>query len=137
MKKYTECEALLKDIEEMLDTAQQHINITGRGIGKTLWAGIYKGINFCKTKLLAAPAADVVEVTRLGKVGQLMLHYDGCPRGRVGRMGSSGGEEDKTELLIRELCYMDTFEDADGNVWRPVSEEVLQEAMEILRNKEE
>ena len=64
MKEYIEREAVLKDIEEMLDTAQQHINITGRGFGKTLWAGIYKGINFCKTKLLAAPAADVVEVVR-------------------------------------------------------------------------
>lgn len=64
MKKYIECEALLKDIEEMLDTAQQHINITGRGRGKTLWDGIYKGINFCKIKLLAAHAADVVEVVR-------------------------------------------------------------------------
>ena len=62
MKEYIEREALLKDIEEMLNTAQQHVNITGRGFGKTLWTGIYKGINFCKTKLLVAPAADVVEV---------------------------------------------------------------------------
>lgn len=60
MKEYIEREALLKDIEEMLNTAQQHINITGRGLGKTLWTGIYKGINFCQTKLLAVPAADVV-----------------------------------------------------------------------------
>lgn len=64
MKEYIEREALLKDIEEMLDTAQQHINITGRGFGKTLWDGIYKGIKCCQMKLLAAPAADVVEVVR-------------------------------------------------------------------------
>lgn len=60
MKEYIEREALLKDIEEMLNTAQQHINIKGRGLGKTLWTGIYKGINFCQTKLLAAPSADPI-----------------------------------------------------------------------------
>lgn len=80
------------------------------------------------------PAADVVEIDRLGKVGQLMLPYDGCPRGRVGRLGCSGGEEEKTALIVRELCYMDTFEDADGNVWRPVQEEVLRDVIEMLRN---
>lgn len=80
------------------------------------------------------PLPDVVEVDRLGKVGRLMLPYKGCPRGPIGRMGFSGGEKQgKKEILIRELCCMDTFEDADGNVWRPVQEEVLQEAIEILR----
>lgn len=75
MAEYIEREAVLKDIEEMLDTAQQHINITGRGFGKTLWAGIYKGINFCKTKLLAAPAGDVVEV-RHGRWEERSVNVD-------------------------------------------------------------
>lgn len=80
------------------------------------------------------PLPDVVEVDRLGKVGRLMLPYKGCPRGPIGRMGFSGGEKQgKKEILIRELCCMDTFEDVDGNVWRPVQEEVLQEVIEILR----
>ena len=62
MKEYIEREPILKDIEEMLNAVRQHINITGRGSGKTLWEGIGRGIIYCSKKLLAAPAADVVEV---------------------------------------------------------------------------
>lgn len=79
------------------------------------------------------PLPDVVEVDRLGKVGRLMLPYKGCPRGPIGRLGMAGGKtQDKKAILIEELCCMDTFEDVDGNVWRPVQEEVLQEVIEIL-----
>lgn len=82
----------------------------------------------------AAPAADVIEADRLGRVGRLMLPNKGCPRGPIGRLGMAGGKtQDKKAILIEELCCMDTFEDVDGNVWRPVQEEVLQEVIEILR----
>lgn len=80
------------------------------------------------------PAADVIEADRLGRVGRLMLPNKGCPRGPIGRLGMAGGKtQDKKAILIEELCCMDTFEDVDGNVWRPVQEEVLQEVIEILR----
>ena len=83
-------------------------------------------------------AADVIEADRLGRVGRLMLPYKGCPRGPIGRLGMAGGKtQDKKAILIEELCCMDTFEDVDGNVWRPVQEEVLQEVIEMLRNMEE
>lgn len=84
------------------------------------------------------PLPDVVEVDRLGRVGRLMLPYKGCPRGPIGRLGMAGGKtQDKKAILIEELCCMDIFEDVDGNVWRPVQEEVLQEVLEMLRNMEE
>ena len=80
------------------------------------------------------PAADAIEADRLGRVGRLMLPYKGCPRGPIGRLGMAGGKtQDKKAILIEELCCMDTFEDVDGNVWRPVQEEALQEVIEILR----
>ena len=83
------------------------------------------------------PAADVVEADRLGRVGRLMLPNKGCPRGPIGRLGMAGGKtQDKKAILIEELCCMDTFEDVDENVWRPVQEEVLQEVIEILRKEE-
>ena len=83
-------------------------------------------------------AADVIEADRLGRVGRLMLPYKGCPRGPIGRLGMAGGKtQDKKAILVEELCCMDTFEDVDGNVWRPVQEEVLQEVIEMLRNMEE
>ena len=62
MKEYIEREPILKDIEEMLNAVRQHINITGRGSGKTLWEGIGRGIIYCSKKLLAAPAADGVNL---------------------------------------------------------------------------
>lgn len=82
------------------------------------------------------PAADAIEADRLGRVGRLMLPYKGCPRGPIGRLGMAGGKtQDKKAILIEELRCMDTFKDVDGNVWRPVQEEVLQEVIEILRKE--
>lgn len=82
------------------------------------------------------PAADAIEADRLGRVGRLMLPNKGCPRGLIGRLGMAGGKtQDKKAILVEELCCMDTFEDVDGNVWRPVQEEVLQEVIEILRKE--
>lgn len=86
--------------------------------------------------IMELPAADVIEADCLGRVGRLMLPYKGCPRGPIGRLGMAGGKtQDKKAILIEELCCMDTFGDVDGNVWRPVREEVLQEVIEILRKE--
>ena len=100
--------------------------------------GYNNGLTMAYALLLKAPAADVVEADRLGRVGRLMLPNKGCPRGPIGRLGMAGGKtQDKKAILVEELCCMDTFEDVDGNVWRPVQEEVLQEVIEMLRNMEE
>ena len=91
-----------------------------------------------RKELDTVPAADVIEADCLGRVGRLMLPCKGCPRGPIGRLGMAGGKaQDKKAILIKELCCMDTFEDVDGNVWRPVQEEVLQEVIEILRGTAE
>ena len=78
----------------------------------------------------------LIEATSLGKLGILMLPYEGCPRGHIGRMCPEGNENKTTEdnTLLKELLYMDTFKDVDGNVWRPVLEEVLQESL-LVREK--
>ena len=76
-KEYIEREPILKDIEEMLNAVRQHINITGRGSGKTLWEGIGRGIIYCSKKLLAAHAADVVEVRHAKWVSS--EQYNGRP----------------------------------------------------------
>lgn len=99
----------------------------------TYGLGVMAGIAYAVQKVINIPAADVIETDRLGRVGRLMLPYKGCPRGPIGRLGMAGGKtQDKKAILIAELCCMDTFEDVDGNVWRPVQEEVLQEVVEIL-----
>ena len=117
-KEYIEREALNKVIDYEIEVCN---------------SGIAKGV-LEMLKVRVEPAADVVEADRLGRVGRLMLTYKGCPRGPMGRLGMAGGKtRDKKAILVEELCCMDTFEDVDGNVWRPVQEEVLQEVIEILR----
>lgn len=121
MKEYIEREAVLRIIDKY-----------GCGNGSVL--GYHSGAVDCAgSEIETIPAADVIEADRLGRVGRLMLPNKGCPRGPMGRLGMAGGKtQDKKAILIEELCCMDTFEDVDGNVWRPVQEEVLQEVIEIL-----
>ena len=130
MKEYIEREVALNSFEEIMNIACEQ---GPPRIGKAMRTGTCFGIAMCRNEVRHIPAADVVEVDRLGKVGRLMLPNKGCPRGPIGRLGFSGGEkQEKKEILTRELCCMDTFGDVDGNVWRPVQEEVLQEVIEIL-----
>lgn len=119
MKEYIERESLTK------------IFTTNEKVGKV-------SLSFVRAVIKnAAPAVDAIEADRLGRVGRLMLPNKGCPRGPIGRLGMADGKtQDKKAILVEELCCMDTFEDVDGNVWRPVQEEVLQEVIEILRKEE-
>lgn len=127
MKEYIEREALIKYADKWLFRYCKYDFPVAEGIIRAFRDSVINHL----------PAADVVEVDRLGKVGRLMLPNKGCPRGPIGRLGMAGGKtQDKKAILIEELCCMDTFEDVDGNVWRPVQEEVLQEVIEILRKEE-
>lgn len=122
MKEYIEREALIKALPQ-------------KCLSGDLYALAYNTCrNMVRNIVKNIPAADVIEADRLGRVGRLMLQNKGCPRGPMGRLGMAGGKtRDKKAILVEELCCMDTFEDVDGNVWRPVQEEVLQEVIEILR----
>ena len=62
MKEYIEREALLVLIEEAWENARIQSSTFAKRSGKTLWHGIFSGINYCRNRLLEAPAADVVEV---------------------------------------------------------------------------
>lgn len=64
------------------------------------------------------PTVDAVEVSRLGKLGQLMIPYTGCPRGMIGERG-----EDGTDSC--HLTELDAITDVDGNRWIPVFENDL------------
>lgn len=133
MKEYIEREVALNSFEEIMNIACEQGEPR---IGKAMRTGTCFGIAMCRNEVRHIPAADVIEADRLGRVGRLMLPNKGCPRGPIGRLGMVGGKtQDKKAILIEELCCMDTFEDVDGNVWRPVQEEVLQEVMEILRKE--
>ena len=61
------------------------------------------------------PTVDAVEVSRLGKLGRLMMPYKGCPRGRRGEPGYIDGE-------MRRIIELDAIEDVEGDRWIPVLE---------------
>lgn len=63
-------------------------------------------------------------IEAMGRFGQLFLPYSGCPRGQVGRAGCI--------TLPEEALLMDPVTDVDGNQWRPVNEEVLQDLLKQL-----
>ena len=79
----------------------------------------------------ALPRVDAVEVSRLGKLGRLMMPYKGCPRGRMGARGIYGGEEIQTEPEVMEL---DAIEDIEGDRWVPVLAEDLNNLKARLNN---
>ena len=54
-------------------------------------------------------AVDAVEVSRLGRLGKLMMPYAGCPRGRIGASGEPW-----------KVMELDAITDVDGNRWVPV-----------------
>jgi hypothetical protein len=68
------------------------------------------------------PRVDAVEVSRLGKLGRLMMPYKGCPRGRMGARGAYGGKEIQTQF---EVMALDAIEDTEGDRWVPVLAEDL------------
>lgn len=85
--------------------------------------------------LSKAKTVVAVEVSRLGKLGKLMMPYKGCPRGRMGPSGCDGDKMHITEL--------DPIEDIDGNLWIPVLADDLKElkarvanAVEVVRCKD-
>ena len=69
---------------------------------------------------------------RLGEFGQLFVEYKGCPRGAIGPRGWPGGKElpDRIQVLIQDLHRMKPVKDVDGNVWRPVLENDLNQLIE-------
>ena len=73
-----------------------------------------------------APEVDAVEVSRLGKLGRLMMPYQGCPRGRFGERGCSG--DGRAYFTVMEL---DAIVDVDGNRWIPV----LDSDLDALKDK--
>ena len=68
------------------------------------------------------PTVDAVEVSKLGKLGQLMMPYNGCPRGRIGKRGAPGDGTDTPQLM-----ELDAIVDIDGNRWVPVLADDLEE----------
>ena len=81
MAEYIEREALVKSVEEYSETAQ--IQAATRRTGKTLWYGIYGGVNYCRNLVLEAPAADVVEVVH----GEWVLTNTECAEMTCSRCG--------------------------------------------------
>lgn len=67
-----------------------------------------------------APSVDAVQVEKLGKFGKLMMPYEGCSRGHVGRMGLPA-------TLENEALSFGIITDVDGGRWVPVVEDVLHE----------
>ena len=79
-----------------------------------------------------APTVDAVEVSKLGKLGRLMMPPKGCPRGQMGEMGCAGGSECHEEQL--HITTLDIIEDEDGNVWIPVLSRGLKRLKAKLNN---
>lgn len=65
------------------------------------------------------PTVDAVEVSRLGELGRLMMPYEGCPRGRMGRRGDGG------------IAELDPIKDIEGDRWIPV----LEDDLDLLKEK--
>lgn len=57
-------------------------------------------------------------IQRMGRFGKLFLDYSGDPRGQMGKPGASTDEEWAT--------MMDPIRDVEGEWWRPVQEQALQ-----------
>lgn len=66
---------------------------------------------------------DAIE--RMGSFGQLFVDYKGCPRGRTGRACTP---------LIDEVLSMPVITDVDGQDWRPVTVEALDELIASYKN---
>lgn len=86
-------------------------------------AATYKEVWFSESEaaairsfLLKLPRVDAVEISRLGRLGKLMMPYEGCPRGKIGPSGSTGDSSDQT----RRITTLDVITDIDGNRWIPV-----------------
>jgi len=90
-------------------------------------AGLERGLY----SIVHAHAVDAVPVEKLGKLGKYMMPYTGDPRGHMEWSGIGD--------VRREALLMDTFEDVDGSIWRPVLETVLQELLkraDVVRCKD-
>ena len=66
-------------------------------------------------------------IERLGDFGELFVDYEGCPKGMMGRIGNSA--------IIEEVLAMPIIKDIEGNLWRPVNEEALQELISLYLEK--
>lgn len=75
-----------------------------------------------------APTVEAVEVSRLGRLGKLMMPYEGCPRGKIGPTGST---EDSSDQKM-QITTLDVITDVDGNRWVPV----LDADLEMLKSVE-
>lgn len=65
-----------------------------------------------------APCKYKDAIERMGSFGQLFADYKGCPRGPMGRACAP---------LIDEVLSMPVITDVDGQDWRPVTAEALDE----------
>ena len=68
-------------------------------------------------------------ISGLGRLGQLMLPYEGCPRGPMGERGTTG---DSNNVDIGMMC-LDSIKDVDGNRWVPVLEQDLNRIKKLLK----
>lgn len=67
---------------------------------------------------------ELKAMQRLGEFGKLFMNYTGDPRGPIGRRGIGD--------LEREAHYMEVIKDVDGDRWRPVLEDTLDEILKEL-----
>lgn len=71
-----------------------------------------------KTPTLTPQNEAEKAIQRMGIFGKLFLDYSGDPRGQMGKPGDSTDEEWAT--------MMDPIQDVEGEWWRPVQEQALQ-----------
>ena len=82
--------------------------------GEAICLYAYGGARYIPLEALkCAPTVDVVEASRLGDLGRLMMPYNGCPRGRMGARGDG------------RIIELDPIKDVEGDIWVPVLEEDL------------
>lgn len=74
--------------------------------------------------LLEEIKEELKAMQRLGEFGKLFMNYTGDPRGPIGRCGIGD--------LEREAHYMEVIKDVDGDRWRPVLEDTLDEILKEL-----
>lgn len=76
------------------------------------------------------PTINAIDASHLGKLGKLMLPYQGCPRGAIGERGYTG----RPYNVDKDLICLDPVKDIDGNYWVPVLKQDLELFKRIVRH---